>query len=50
MELLQNLAAGAVHLLSPEVWVLIVFGVIIGIVFGATPGLTATTAIACSLP
>lgn len=50
MELLQNLAAGAVHLLSPEVWVLIVFGVIIGIVFGATPGLTATTAIAMFTP
>ena len=50
MELLQNLASGAVHLLSAEVWVFMIFGVLIGIVFGAIPGLTATTAIAMFTP
>lgn len=50
MELLQNLAAGAAHLASLEVCIMIIFGVAVGIVFGATPGLTATTAIAMFTP
>ena len=50
MELLQNLAAGGIHLLSLEVWAFMVLGVLVGIVFGAIPGLTATTAMAMFTP
>lgn len=50
MDILQNLAAGAAHLASFEVWAMIIFGVAVGIVFGATPGLTATTALAMFTP
>ncbi|MCC8077878.1 MAG: tripartite tricarboxylate transporter permease [Oscillospiraceae bacterium] len=50
MELLQNLAAGAAHLASVEVWLMIIVGVMIGIIFGAIPGLTATTALAMFTP
>lgn len=37
-------------LTDPLCWAFIVLGVIIGIIFGAVPGLTATTAIAMFLP
>ena len=50
MDILQNLAAGIAHLASPEVWLFIILGVAVGIVFGAIPGLTATTAIAMFTP
>lgn len=50
MELLQNLAGGAAQLLSVQVWLFMVLGVFVGIVFGAIPGLTATTAIAMFTP
>ena len=50
MEILHNLAAGAAHLASPQVLLLIFLGVVVGIVFGAIPGLTATTAIAMFTP
>ncbi len=44
MELLQNLAAGAAHLASVEVWLMIIAGVMIGIIFGAIPGTGPTIA------
>ncbi|WP_081960000.1 tripartite tricarboxylate transporter permease [Intestinimonas butyriciproducens] len=50
MDILQNLAAGIAHLASPEVWIFIILGVAVGIVFGAIPGLTATTALAMFTP
>lgn len=50
MELLQNLSAGLAHLASVEVLFFIIIGVLVGIVFGAIPGLTATTAIAMFTP
>ena len=50
MDILQNLAAGIAHLASPEVWLFIILGVAVGIVFGAIPGLTATTALAMFTP
>ena len=50
MELLHNIMAGGAHLLSLEVWAFMVLGVFIGIIFGAIPGLTATTAMAMFTP
>ncbi|MBQ6900570.1 MAG: tripartite tricarboxylate transporter permease [Firmicutes bacterium] len=50
MELLTNLTAGFAHLASPEVWIFMILGVLVGIVFGAIPGLTATTALAMFTP
>ena len=46
MEALQYLAAAGVQLLNIQVWLFMILGVFSGIVFGAIPGLTATTAIA----
>ncbi len=37
-------------LLSPELFLLVIAGVIVGIVFGAIPGMTATMAVAVCLP
>ncbi|MFW2365468.1 MAG: tripartite tricarboxylate transporter permease, partial [Desulforhopalus sp.] len=37
-------------LLSPELFLFVVAGVIVGIVFGAIPGMTATMAVAVCLP
>lgn len=50
MELLNNLAAGFAHLASFEVILFVIGGVLIGIIFGAIPGLTATTALAMFTP
>ena len=37
-------------LLSPELFLFVIAGVIVGIVFGAIPGMTATMAVAVCLP
>lgn len=44
------LAEGLSVIADPYVWLLIVFGSVIGMIFGATPGLTAPAAIALILP
>ncbi|MDO5612524.1 MAG: tripartite tricarboxylate transporter permease [Paracoccus sp. (in: a-proteobacteria)] len=48
--MLDLLATGFLNVLSPQVFMLIVIGVGVGIVFGAVPGLTAVMAIALCLP
>ncbi len=46
----ESFAIGAAAILNPSCLVAILFGVIIGIVFGAIPGLSATMAVALFLP
>lgn len=52
MELLnyETISAGLAVLSDPYVYLLLCFGALIGLVFGATPGLTAPAAIALVLP
>lgn len=38
------------HLLEPQILLLVILGVLVGVVFGALPGLSATMAIALMLP
>ena len=47
---LASLSEGFAVLSDPWIYVLIVFGSLVGLVFGATPGLTAPAAIALILP
>jgi putative tricarboxylic transport membrane protein len=47
---LSSLTEGFAILSDPWIYVLIVFGSLVGLVFGATPGLTAPAAIALILP
>ncbi len=47
---LASLSEGFAILSDPWIYVLIVFGSLVGLVFGATPGLTAPAAIALILP
>lgn len=48
--MLQDLASGFSMMIEPQTILLAVFGVILGSVLGAIPGLTATMAIALLLP
>ena len=48
--MLQSFAIGAQAVFNPECMMLIVAGVVIGIIFGAIPGLSATMALALFLP
>ena len=41
---------GLVSIATPETLVLMILGVIVGIIFGSVPGLTAVTGIALFLP
>ncbi len=50
MSFVSNILAGGAHFGSFQVWAFIVLGVLLGIVFGAIPGLTGTTAIAMFTP
>jgi putative tricarboxylic transport membrane protein len=50
MELISNLAAGGAAILDPFVLLFLLMGAIVGMVFGAAPGLTATSAIVLFLP
>jgi len=50
MDIFQNLIAGLVQLGDVSVLMFVVIGVLVGIIFGAAPGLTATTAIAMFTP
>lgn len=45
-----SLAQGLSVLADPLVWALVMLGAVVGLVFGATPGLTAPAAIALILP
>ena len=46
----ENLSQGFAVLADPFVYVMLIFGSLLGLVFGATPGLTAPAAIALALP
>ena len=50
MNMLQAFAVGASVVFQPISIVLMIAGVIVGIIFGAIPGLSATMAIALCLP
>ncbi|MDR2005718.1 MAG: tripartite tricarboxylate transporter permease [Acidaminococcales bacterium] len=50
MELLQNVIQGFGQMANPGILAFCVAGALIGVVFGAIPGLTATTAIAMFTP
>ena len=47
---LDTLAAGALAVVQPEVLLWTLIGVLVGFVFGAAPGLTATTGVAIATP
>ena len=48
--MLDNLIAGASHLLVPASLLFLILGTALGIVFGAIPGLTATMGLALLVP
>jgi len=48
--MLELFKVGFLYVLTPQIIGLILFGVVVGIIFGAIPGLTATTAIALCIP
>ncbi|MFC2039574.1 tripartite tricarboxylate transporter permease [Chloroflexota bacterium] len=48
--MLDTLLEAASYLLSTEVWLVLIIGCVIGLVFGALPGLSGVTAMALVLP
>ncbi|MCO6381520.1 MAG: tripartite tricarboxylate transporter permease [Vannielia sp.] len=50
MDLITHLAAGAAAIADPLVLLFLLLGAVVGMVFGAAPGLTATSAIVLFLP
>lgn len=47
---MDGLLGGFSALMSPDLWALMLVGVVVGIIFGAIPGLSATMAIVLFLP
>lgn len=50
MDLISHLAAGAAAVMDPLTLLFVFLGAVVGMVFGAAPGLTATSAIVLFLP
>lgn len=46
----MDIAAGFLHLLQPDTFLYLIAGFLLGLLFGAIPGLTATLAVALLLP